>query len=631
MVGLQAEEKRPRPAEVPAWRSNPLDSMTKKMTNVLKPARVQVPSGSGQADFERLLENLPLGVFRSSLEGELEYVNGLLSEYLKPAEEGDRKGSRALRDQILQQVNVCLRSDKPVSVRAADPADSNLLIRVVPQKDERGESTGALGWLQDLSGLPDLGWRLEKKLNELSILCELGKVLTSTLNLEEILQIVLIGVTAGQGLAFNRAFLLLLDQTGNRLEGKMAIGPSDPEEAKRIWDSLSAKEQSLEEVLRSYKDALRGKDILVNRTVKELRIHLSDRRNPLVQSMLSRRAFAVSRGEERSAEDLFGLLGTDHFAVAPLLSKDKMLGVIIADNLITRKTVEEEDIKLLSIYANHAAAAIESSQLYQELEEKVQKLSEANHKIAESSRRLLKVERLSVLGQITSQVAHELRNPMTIIGGFAHSILKKMDPENPHHEYIKIIAKQTERMEDVLDNVLNFSKPDESHLETASLDDLVDQTLEMMEPEIDLGKITIKRFPSQDRSSVRVNPDLIRQALLNIFRNAVWAMPQGGILSVGTRRTDRSVKLEVKDTGFGISHEHMGKIFDSFFTTKPEGCGLGLTISSEIIKNHGGRIGVESCQGQGSTFYVELPLPGDTPVDQALRSQTELRKAGRRA
>jgi signal transduction histidine kinase len=104
---------------------------------------------------------------------------------------------------------------------------------------------------------------------------------------------------------------------------------------------------------------------------------------------------------------------------------------------------------------------------------------------------------------------------------------------------------------------------------------------------------------------------------LNIFRNAVWAMPQGGILSVATRQTDRSVKLEVKDTGFGISHEHMGKIFDSFFTTKPEGCGLGLTISSEIIKNHGGRIGVESSQGKGSTFYVELPLPGNTPIEKS--------------
>ena len=467
------------------------------------------------------------------------------------------------------------------------------------------------------SGQADLESRLEKKINELSILCELGRVLTSTLNLEEILQIVLIGVTAGQGLGFNRAFLLLLNQTGNELEGKMTIGPSDPEEARRIWDSLSAKEQSLEEVLRSYKDALKEKDVLADRVVRELRIRVSEKKNPLIQSMLSRRAFAVPRGEEESAKDLFDLLGTDHFAVAPLISKNKMLGVIIADNLITQKSIEEEDIELLSIYANHASAAIDSSQLYQELEEKVQKLGEANRKIAESSRRLLKVERLLILGQITSQVAHELRNPMTIIGGFAHSILKKMDASDPNHEFIKIIAKQTERMENVLNNVLNFSKPEKSHLEMASLNDLVNQTFEMMEPEIDSAKITIMKSPSRNLSSVRVNPDLIRQALLNIFRNALWAMPRGGILLVATKQTDKSVKIEVKDTGFGISHEHVSKVFDSFFTTKPEGCGLGLTISSEIIKNHGGHIGVESTQGKGSTFYVELPLPDDTVIEES--------------
>lgn len=587
------------------------------MTDALRSKKAFHAPDSGQADLKELLDNLPLGVFRSSPEGTLEYVNEFLSRRLKRTDGNAGEAVRSLKNQILRQVKACLESDKPVSVRAAGPADSNLLIRVVPQRDETGESAGALGWLQDLSDVSDLESRLEKKINELSILCELGRVLTSTLNLEEILQIVLIGVTAGQGLGFNRAFLLLLNQTGNELEGKMTIGPSDPEEAKRIWDSLSAKEQSLEEVLRSYKDALKEKDVLVNRVVRELKIHVSDKSNPLIQSMLSRRAFAVSRGEEESAKDLFDLLGTDHFAVAPLISKNKMLGVIIADNLITQKSIEEEDIELLSIYANHASAAIDSSQLYQELEEKVQKLGEANRKIAESSRRLLKVERLSVLGQITSQVAHELRNPMTIIGGFAHSILKKMDASNPNHEYIKIIAKETERMENVLNNVLNFSKPEKSHLEMASLNDLVNQTFEMMEPEIDSAKITIMKSASRNLSSVRVNPDLIRQALLNIFRNAFWAMPRGGILSVSTRQTDKSVKIEVKDTGFGISHEHMSKVFDSFFTTKPEGCGLGLTISSEIIKNHGGHIGVESTQGKGSTFYVELPLSDDTVVEES--------------
>jgi signal transduction histidine kinase len=591
------------------------------MRNLIESNNVFQIANSGFKVLEKLLDELPLGVFKSSSEGKLEYLNEFLSRLLEGGAENTIKEKDLLRNQISRQVEVCVKSDKPLSARMKDPKDFNLFVHIFPVRDETGKPTGALGWLDNLSGMTDLQAKLQKKINELSILCELGKVLRSTLNLEEILQIILIGVTAEQGLGFNRAFLLLLNQPATRLEGKMAIGPSNPEEAKRIWDALSAREQSLEDILHSYKDALKDKDILVNQIVKKLKIPLSDERNPLIQSMLNKKAFSIGRGKGKPDENLFGILQTEQLAVAPLISKDKMLGVIVADNLITQKPIEDEEVKLLSICAHHASAAIESSQLYQKLAEKVSKLAEANRKIAKNSRRLLKVEKLSVLGQITSQVAHELRNPMTIIGGFARSVLKKMDRKSPDYEYIKIIAKETERMENVLNNVLNFSKPDKSHLKMVNINDLVDQTFEMMEPEINSTKISLVKFPSQNLSSVRANPDLIRQALLNIFRNAIWAMPQGGILSITTRQTDKFVRIEIKDTGFGISQENKSKIFDAFFTTKPEACGLGLTISSEIIKNHGGNIGVESAEGKGATFYIELPLADDQMVGESSAGQ----------
>ncbi|MCK4403942.1 MAG: hypothetical protein KAW02_02515 [candidate division Zixibacteria bacterium] len=580
-------------------------------------------TNSSSEDLKKLLDQLPLGVFQSSSEGRLEYVNRFLFRLLEGKAENTLKERESLKHQISRQVKGCVISGKPLSVRVKDFENSNLFIRVFPFRDEAKKTTGAVGLVEDVSSIINLHSNLQKKINELSILCELGKVLRSTLNLEEILQIVLIGVTAGQGLGFNRAFLLLLNQAGTMLEGKMAIGPSNSEEAKRIWDSLSAREQSLEEILHSYKDALKEKDVLVNQIVKKLKISLSDERNPLIQSMLNKKTFNIIRGKEKTDKNLFEILQTDQFAVAPLISKDKILGVIVADNLINRKPIEDGDIKLLSICAHHASAAIESSQLYQELAKKVSKLAEANRRVAENSKRLLKMEKLSVLGQITSQVAHELRNPMAIIGGFAHSILKKMEKDNPNYEYIRIIFKETERMENVLNNVLNFSKPDKSHLKMVNINDLVDQTFEMMEPEIDSTRISMVKSPSSYLSSVRVNPDLIRQALLNIFRNAIWAMPQGGILSVTTRQTDKFVKIEVQDTGLGISGEHKSKIFDAFFTTKPEACGLGLTISSEIIKNHGGNIGVESVEGKGAIFYIELPLAEGQMTGRSLETRAK--------
>lgn len=598
------------------------------MRKVAKSEKTFEITDYGFKDLEKLLDESPLGVFKCSSEGELEYVTRFLSRLLEREAQTTLEGGESLKHQISRQAKSCVVSGQPLSVRVEDFANSNLFIRFFPVKDETGKPEGVMGLVEDVSSIVSLQGNLQKKINELFILCELGKVLRSTLNLEEILQIVLIGVTARQGLGFNRAFLLLLNQKRALLEGKMAIGPSNPEEAKGIWDSLLAREQSLEEILHSYKDALKEKDVLVNQIVKKFKISLSDERNPLIQSMINKKASKIIRGEKETDETLFEILQTDRFAVAPLISKEQLLGVILADNLITRKPIEDEDVKLLSICAHHASAAIESSQLYQKLAEKVGKLAEANRRIAENRQRLLKVEKLSVLGQITSQVAHELRNPMTIIGGFARSILKKMNRDNPNYEYIKIIAKETERMEDVLNNVLNFSKPDKSHLKLVNINDLVHQTFEMMEPEIDSTKISIAKFPSEDLSSVRANPDLIRQALLNIFRNAIWAMPQGGILSVTTRQTDKSVKIGIKDTGFGIPREHTNKIFDAFFTTKPEACGLGLTISSEIIKNHGGNIGVESAEGKGATLCIELPLADGEMAGQSSGISSSILKQG---
>jgi signal transduction histidine kinase len=555
-----------------------------------------------------LLDQIPVGLFLAGSDGELEYRNRWLDELIRAERnvEGERANSWTYR--ISEVIRRCASDERALSTSITGPRDANLSLRIFPWRDQADMTIKVLGLVEDVSRMIHSDSRLERKVGELSLLCELGKVLTSALKLEEVLGIVLTAVTAGQGLGFNRAFLLLVDHSGTALEGRMALGPSNAEEARRIWDSLSAKDQSLEEVLRSYRSTLKKEDAQINLAVRQLRIPLSQQHNPLVRSMLEKRALVVSREQAEPEHDLFRILQSDTLAVAPLMSEDKMLGAVVADNLITGKPIEDEDVKLLFICAHHASIAIEKYELYHELEEKVSRLAEANKRIAEGSRRLLKVERLSILGQITSQLAHELRNPMTVIGGFARSLLRKVGPEHADAEYLRIMVKESERMENVLNNVLDFAKPDSAKKETVSLGDLVDQTLEMMEPEMDSAKISVSVFPPGNLPPVRVNPDLFRHALLSIFRNAVWAMPNGGMLSITTRANHQSLWLEIRDTGVGIRSEHMGKVFDPFFTTNAEACGLGLTIASHIIKNHGGRIQVESSQGRGSTFSIELPL-----------------------
>lgn len=594
------------------------------MRDTLRSDQVGEMENSHLIGLSGMLDHVPVGLFFSTPEGELGYSNRFLSDMLKSDDQGAPLKSGSLQHQISELVRRCAVTGNSQSKRLAHPGISDLSARIFPTKDQEGRVIGVTGLVGEHPDTEQSQSKLEKKINELSILCELGKVLRGTLDLEEILGVVLTAVTAGQGLGFNRAFLLLVDDAKTRLQGKMALGPSSPEEAQRIWESLSTKKQSLEEVLCSRKSPLRDKDIAVNLIARKLEIPLSENGNPLVKSMLDKRAFVMTRGQVKPDYGLFDMLQTDSFATAPLISEDKTLGVVVADNLITRKPIRENDVKLLSICAHHASIAIEKSGLYRELQEKVERLAEANRRIAEGSKRLLRVERLSILGQITSQLAHELRNPMTIIGGFAQSILRKMPQDDPDAEYLKIIVKETERMERVLDHVLDFSRPDSANLEMVSLNELVTQTFEMMAPEIDSGKVSITTFPGDQLPLVRANPDLIRQALLNIFRNSLQAMPNGGLLSVTTKTNDRCVRIEIKDTGFGIPHENMGQIFDAFFTTDSEACGLGLTIASEIIKNHGGKIGADSAPGKGSTFFIELPITHqESEMDKGSLSKPE--------
>ncbi|MCJ7507303.1 MAG: ATP-binding protein [candidate division Zixibacteria bacterium] len=313
--------------------------------------------------------------------------------------------------------------------------------------------------------------------------------------------------------------------------------------------------------------------------------------------------------EERgSGKSLCELLGTSSFVAVPLTSKGKSTGIILADNLISGKPIEEEKVEFLEVLAYHASAAIESAKLYEKLAHQVAELEKANKHLKEGSERLVRVEKLSVMGEITSQVAHELRNPLTIIGGFANSILKKLDPNDTNYEYLKIISQESQRMENILNNVLNFTRPEKAHWENSDLNEIIEQTMDMLGKEMEDGKIWIKRDYYAPLPLILVNSDQIRHALVNVFRNAIAAMPQGGTLSIGTRLANGNIKMNIADTGCGIPRERLDSIFKAFYTTKPDSNGLGLTVASEIIKNHNGFIGVESEESKGTTFYIEFPL-----------------------
>jgi signal transduction histidine kinase len=447
--------------------------------------------------------------------------------------------------------------------------------------------------------------------------------LLTSKDLDETLGIILIGVTASQGLGFNRAFLLLIDHEENVLAGRMAIGPSDPSEAGRIWDEIHSKYQTLRELFDAYKQSGLSSDSHVNRVVREIRFPLDDFNNPLIRALHEKKSLNVVNGVDMGvlSPELASQLSTDTLAVVPLFCEQRSVGLLLADNMINHRPIDEEAVGKLRMFANLASQTIERSRLYHSLEDKMQALDAAYRDLKESRSKLVKAERLSALGQLAGHVAHEIRNPLVSIGGFARSLVRELPEGDPAREKAQIIVEETGRLERYLKDTLTFMRHNQPVFQPTNPNRLVKDAFKMMDAELESSQVEIVDSLMPNPPEVELDADQIRQVLLNVFRNALEAMPDGGTLTVSSHLENNLFVLNSTDTGVGISEQERDQLFNEFFTTKVNGSGLGLTICAQIVRNHGGTISLESNVGRGTVFHITLP------VTQAVNKETDYEKA----
>jgi signal transduction histidine kinase len=226
---------------------------------------------------------------------------------------------------------------------------------------------------------------------------------------------------------------------------------------------------------------------------------------------------------------------------------------------------------------------------------------------------LIQSKKLASLGILTAGVAHELRNPLNNISMITQNFAEFYDVLNEQNrlELVRQIGGEAERIEEIVRNLLDFSKPKEAKLQETDINQTVRKSLELMQNTLDISNVEVSTELGQGLPHVYIDDHQIQQVLVNLIVNAVHAMERGGVLKLATRpgNEGRTVKVDVIDTGKGIPPEFLPHIFDPFFSTKGvSGTGLGLSVSYGIIKNHKGSIKVESTVGAGSTFTIELPV-----------------------
>ncbi|MGZ3603535.1 MAG: PAS domain S-box protein [Thermodesulfobacteriota bacterium] len=234
------------------------------------------------------------------------------------------------------------------------------------------------------------------------------------------------------------------------------------------------------------------------------------------------------------------------------------------------------------------------------IERELQKMQEA----------LLQSEKLAAMGRLTSQIAHELNNPIYGIMNTLELLKTEIPPESKRRRILELSLSEIQRLSEMLRNMLSFSKPEEEKRRPVRIDDLIEGILLVMEKQMRESNIQVETSFDPDIPEIMASTNQMRQVMLNLFKNAKEAMPKGGTLFVRTSKEDSRILIHIRDTGIGIPEEIRGKIFEAFFTTKQKvkGVGLGLSVCYGIIKDHGGDIKVESQEGKGTTFAISLPI-----------------------
>jgi two-component system sensor histidine kinase HydH len=219
-------------------------------------------------------------------------------------------------------------------------------------------------------------------------------------------------------------------------------------------------------------------------------------------------------------------------------------------------------------------------------------------------------EKLAALGGLAAGVAHEIRNPLSSIKGLATFFQEQFADGSEAREAAGVMIREVDRLNRVISELLDFARPTDLNRRLSDLPPLINRSIQLIQQDAASQNITIEVHIPDDIRPVSIDPDRLTQCLLNLYLNALQAMPQGGTLTVGCHHEDggRKVRITVGDTGEGIAAEHLDSIFNPYFTTKNKGTGLGLAIVHKIIEAHQAHLNVESTPGKGTRIMIEIPL-----------------------
>ena len=347
--------------------------------------------------------------------------------------------------------------------------------------------------------------------------------------------------------------------------------------------------------------SLRASLGLVSDRLKEFTLARDDQ---LVRRFM-RRSEAVVREELEMANNGYGekelvrRMGEIEAEVSlPLTSKESLKGILNLGHKDRRQMYSEEELEVLSTLANQAAIAIDNAQLYENLKQSQSIIHRAN--------------RLSSLGMLTAGLAHEIRNPLVAIRTFTQLLPERYADIEFRESFQSIALKEVDRICGLVNDLLSFARPSTPKVSRGDVNEIVEAITRILSTEAKEKGVTVNLRLAASLPKILVDKEQLKQVSMNVILNAIQSIENKGVVEISSRlflkdNRERFIQIEVRDTGIGIPEGDMENIFNPFFTTKEDGSGLGLSISHQIVKEHGGYMAVESKVGVGTSFYINLP------------------------
>jgi len=456
---------------------------------------------------------------------------------------------------------------------------------------------------------------LNSKTREIKFLHELSLVLQTSVDLDEVLSVAMTAITAGKGFGMNRAFLLMADKERQTLRGYLGIGPRNMEEAWHIWDDVSRTNLTLREMARLFqKNKLSSEKVKFSDILERLSVPLRDQKHIFNRALRQRKPVLIENAFDHPDIDpsLAQLLGVDSFLIMPLISRHRRIGLIIADNCITRKPITIQDMQSMETFAFPVAFALERASLYERLQEEIEKLTVANIKLKEQQELIVKMEKMALVGRITSSIAHSIRNPLMIIGGFARSLLKSIDEGDAKRSYLETIVHEAKQLEDVLEEVLNYSDSLYPSMDAWDINQLVEGVCrELAERFAQHGvSCTLELMPDLPKASIDYRQ--IAYCIKTIITSAMEVIGGIGDIRIRTWLEGGRIVVEITDNGTPLSPTAREALITPFVGTHQElGLGVGLPLCKTILERHGSPFIIESPPEGGTTYIIRLPIKED--------------------